>query len=132
MGFNVGNFIKDSAKSILDSAVDNIIGNVVSNLATNSRLPAKNVAESMFNIGASYQSVSAFAALKTDGIISGAANEFYALSGKDPNRTNQAKLSDLRNTSITDASTYNQKVNPESVIQLAKNNRNIEVMVALG
>ena len=132
MGFSVGNFIKDSAKSIIGSQVDNIIGNQVSNLASNSRLPAKNIAESMFNIGASYQSVEAFAALKTDAIISGSANEFYALSGKDPNRTNQAKLSELRNTSTTDASTYNQKVNPESAIQLAKANRNIEVMVALG
>jgi hypothetical protein len=132
MGFNVGNFIKDSAKSILGSAVDNIIGNVVSNLATNSRLPAQNIAESMFNIGASYQSISSFAATKTDAIIAGEGGEYYALSGKDPNRTGQAKLSDLRNTSITDASTYNQKVNPESAIQLAKNNRNIEVMMALG
>jgi hypothetical protein len=128
MGFNVGNFIKDSAKSILDSAVDNIIGNVVSNLATNSRLPAKNVAESMFNIGASYQSVSAFAALKTDGIISGAANEFYALSGKDPNRTNQAKLSDLRNTSTTDKVSYLQKINPPTKIANAKTSLNPQVI----
>ena len=120
MGFNVGNFIKDSAKSIIDSAVHNIIGNVVSNLATNSRLPAQNIAESMFNIGASYQSVSAFAAVKTDAIISGAANEYYALSGKDPNRTNQAKLSELRNTSTTDKLSYLNNIYPGTKISDAK------------
>lgn len=130
MGFDVGSFIKDSAKSILGSAVDNIIGNVVSNLASNSRLPAKNVAESMFNIGASYQSVSAFAALKTDGIISGASNEFYALSGKDPNRTNQAKLSDLRNTSTTDTLTYLRSINPGSKIADSKTSDRPEILAA--
>ena len=129
MGFDVGSFIKDSAKSILGSAVDNIIGNVVSNLASNSRLPAKNVAESMFNIGASYQSVSAFAALKTDGIISGASNEFYALSGKDPNRTNQAKISDLRNTSTTDKLSYLKNINPPTKIADAKTSLNPQVIV---
>ena len=131
MGFNVGNFIKDSAKSIIDSAVDNIIGNVVSNLASNSRLPAKNVAESMFNIGASYQSISSFAATKTDAIISGAANEYYALSGKDPNRTNQAKLSELRNTSTTDATNYNQNINPSVKIPKSKVANRPEVVEAV-
>ncbi len=130
MGFSVGNFIKDSAKSIIDSAVDNIIGNVVSNLAANSRLPAKNVAESMFNIGASYQSISAFAALKTDGIISGASNEFYALSGKDPNRTNGAKLSDLRNTSTMDKVAYLQNINPATKIPDRKANDKVEHVAA--
>jgi hypothetical protein len=130
MGFNVGNFIKDSAKSIIDSAVHNIIGNVVSNLATNSRLPAQNIAESMFNIGASYQSVSAFAAVKTDAIISGAANEYYALSGKDPNRTNQAKLSELRNTSTTDTLTYLRSINPRSKIANSKTDDRPEILAA--
>jgi hypothetical protein len=123
MGFSVGKFIKDSAKSIIDSAIDNIVGNVVSNLATNSRLPAQNVAESMFNIGASYQSISSFAATKTDAIIAGGGGEYYALSGKDPNRTGQAKLSDLRNTSTTDTLTYMQKIDPSRKISISKTNQ---------
>lgn len=128
MAFNVGSFIKDSAKSIIGSQVDRVIGNTVSNLASNSKLPAKNVAESMFNIGASYKSVEAFAALKTDSIVSGASNEFFGLAGKDPSRIGSANMADLRGSSTNDIKTYLQKINPETKISKKKSDSNIEIV----
>lgn len=131
MAFNVGSFVKDSAKSIIGSAVDNIIGNVVSNLASNSRLPAKNVAESMFNIGASYQSVEAFSALKTDSIISGASNEFFGLAGKEPSRIGATNMADLRSKSVNDLKVYLQKINPETKISNKKFDSIIEILAVV-
>lgn len=131
MAFNVGSFIKDSAKSILGNQIDRIIGNTVSNLASNSKLPAKNVAESMFNIGASYKSVEALAALKTDAVVSGAADEFFGLGGKVPSRIGSANMADLRSKYVNDLQAYMKNLNPETKISENKSKNVIEILVAV-
>lgn len=131
MAFNVGNFIKDTAKSSVDKLIDDAIGKVTSNLPSMSGLLAKSSAQSLFNIGSSYESVQALTSQKVDALVSGSADDFFALAGKVVNRTAGANLSQLRRTSPDNINTLLDKVIPSSKIRQAKNKDSLEIIAVI-
>ena len=64
MAFNVGNFVKNTAQSAVDKLVNDVVGKVTSGLPMASQLLASSSAQTLFNIGASYESVQALTSKK--------------------------------------------------------------------
>jgi hypothetical protein len=131
MAFNVNDFVKSTAKSavnnILDSALQGIVG-AVSGLAKSIPLQA---AGQLFNVGASYNSVQALTSAKTDAIISGASDEFFALAGKVPSRTAGASVSTLRRSASEGIDNYIEKINPTTKIASKKRDDDLTFLSVL-
>ena len=128
MGFNVGNFIANKAKSAVDRLVDDAVGKIIGGLPMSANKIASSSAESLFNIGASYESVQALSSQKTDAIISGASDEFFALAGKVVNRTAGTDLSKLRRRSSETIDAFINNVNPTSKIAAKKQDDELTII----
>lgn len=132
MAFNVGNFVKDQAKSAVSRILKGVIGNSTSGLPKSTQLVANSTAQSLFNIGASYESVSAFTSTKTDGIVSGGDPHYAAVAGKDvAKKTGTSSVSAARNIGSDDLSTYKSKLNPQTAIARKKASKSVEVISAI-
>lgn len=117
MAFNVGSFVKNTAKSAVQRLKDNVVGNVVAGLPSNSKLVASSTAESLFNIGSSYSSVSAITAVTTDTIImGGAADDYFAMAGKNTSRTAGSSIRSLRQIGNESTQSYLNDLNPATKI----------------
>lgn len=123
MAFNVSNFVKSTSKSISNRILDNATTTAISGASRNAQLIAKTTAQSLFNIGASFDSVEAFSTQKTDSILSGASNEYFAMAGKSPSRIAANKLSSLRRTGSESARVYVESINPQTKVANAKSNQ---------
>ena len=131
MAFNVGDFIKDTSKSAVNKLVDNIVGGIVAGLPTNTQLIASSISESLINTGSSYKTADAMTSLKTDNIVSGAANEFFALAGKDINRAGGATIASLRRGGSETLNSILTGVNPETKIAAKKGKDDYEILSVL-
>ena len=121
MAFNVGNFVKDTAKSAVTRTVDNIVGNAVAGLPLSTSLIASSSAQTLFNIGSSYESVSALTSVRTDNIISGASDAFFALAGRSVDRAGGVPISQLRRAGSSESlSLFLQEINPSTKINNRK------------
>lgn len=119
MAFSVDNFIKNTAKTAVSKILDNVVGNIGIGLPTNSKLIAKNTAESLFNVGSSYESVSAFSSQRTDTIISESSSDFFAFAGKSINRASESGVSSVRR-GIDNTKSYYMEINPETKVKRKK------------
>ena len=128
MSFNVGNFIKSSSKSAVVRMVDNIVGSIVSGLPMNTTALASSISQSLIQSGSSYQTADTMASLKTDSIISGAADEFFALAGRQTNRLGGSTVSELRRLSSETLSSHLLNVQPETKINSKLYKDNYEVL----
>jgi hypothetical protein len=120
MAFNVGNFVKSTSKSIVNRIIDNATSTAIAGGSRNAQLIARNTAQSLFNIGASFDSVEAFSTQKTDTILSGASNEYFALAGKSPSRVVAGALNSLRRTGNESTRVYVNSINPQTKVANAK------------
>ena len=120
MAFNVGNFVKSTSKSIVNRIIDNATSTAIAGGSRNAQLIARNTAQSLFNIGASFDSVEAFSTQKTDTILSGASNEYFALAGKSPSRVVAGALNSLRRTGNESTQVYVNRINPQTKVANAK------------
>lgn len=121
MAFNVGKFVKSTAKSAANRMLDEVVSAVTSKLPISTSLSAKSTVNSLFNVGASFDSISAFASQKTDSLISGGAEKYFALAGKDPARTAAADIENLRHSGLDkNVSFFLNEVNPSTKIKLKK------------
>jgi len=128
MGFNVGNFIADKGKSAVDRLVDDAVGKILGGLPMSANKTASSVAESLFNIGTSYESVQALSSQKTDAIISGSSDEFFALAGKVVNRVAGADLTKLRRTAGENIHDYINRVNPATKIKSKRDDDGLTII----
>lgn len=128
MGFNIGNFVADKSKSATQRLVDDAVGKIVGGLPMSANKIASSSAESLFNIGASYESIQALSSQKTDAIISGGADEFFALAGKVVNRTAGADLSKLRRTAGENINDYINRVNPATKIKSKRDDDGLTII----
>lgn len=128
MAFNVKDFIKNDIKTPIDRIIDTITSAVSNGKPSGSKGVAENAAKSFFDIASSYESVSAFSSVKTDSIVSGAADEFYAFSGKNSERASKADISKLRRISTEDTASYLSNVNPATKIGAVKKGDSIEII----
>lgn len=125
MAFNIGNFVKSSAKTVAGKLLDNIVQSVTSQLSSSISSNAKSTADSLFNVGASFNSITAFAAKKTDSIVNQKAETFYALAGKDPARVASVDLKRLRTRATEDVNSILQEVNPSTKIASKKKDQSM-------
>lgn len=131
MAFNVGDFVKDTSKSAVTKLVDNIVGGIVAGLPTNTQLIASSISESLINTGSSYKTADAMTALKTDNTVSGAANEFFALAGKDVNRAGTVNIAQLRRGGTDTINSILTGVNPTTKIASKKGKDEYEILSVL-
>lgn len=118
MAFNVGKFVKSAAKSIGSRMLEDIVTAASSKLPLNTVLAARSTADSLFNIGASYESISAFSTQKTDSLIRDNAETYFALAGKDPARASAAGITDLRRGAVnSDTNFHLNEINPTTKIR---------------
>lgn len=122
MAFNVSNFVKTAAKSVEGKLLDSVISAATSKLPISLLSSASSTAQTLFNVGASFDSISAFSSKKTDSIVNQGSDMFYALAGKDPARVAAADLKKLRRRGLENVDTYLSDINPSSKIAAKKRN----------
>lgn len=131
MGFNVGAFIKDTAKTAIDIITGSIVNDVTAGLNKYSISSANSTAQSLTAVGASYKSTAAIAAQTCDVAASRGDPYFYATAGKDVAKTAAADLSKNRNLSSEDTNFLLENVVPDTKIALKKANKAETVMAIL-
>jgi len=131
MAFNVSSFAKSTSKSIGNRVVDNATTTAISGGPRNAQLIARTTAQTLFNIGASFASVEAFSTQKTDSIVAGGANEYFALAGKSPSRIAESNLGALRRTSSESPQIYLNQINPQTKVANARSNQEFTTYTAL-
>lgn len=82
MSFNVGNFRNNSVKSPVQKVVDRVVGQVAEGIHSSVSSVASSFSQQLFNIGQSYDSISAVSSLKVDSIVSGGSNDYSGFAGK--------------------------------------------------
>lgn len=122
MAFNPSNFIKSTAKSAGDKILNEIVNNSTTGMPTSVISSAKSITESLFNVGASFESISSFASQKTDSIVNQGSDHYYALTGKDPARAAAVDIAKRRRANIDDTSSYLEQINPATKIKSKRNN----------
>jgi len=121
MAFNVGKFVKSTAKSAANRMLNDIVTSATSKLPLNTSLAARSTIDSLFNVGASFESISAFATQRTDSLINDNAETFFALAGKDPARAAAADIERLRHGGLDQNTNYFlEEVNPSTKIKRKK------------
>ena len=131
MAFNVSNFVKSTSKTLAGRVVDTATTTAISGGARNAQLIAKTTAQSLFNIGASFDSVEAFSTQKTDTILSGASNEYFAIAGKSPSRVAAGGLPALRRTGNETTNIYINEINPQTKVANAKKDQGFMTYTAV-
>jgi predicted TIM-barrel enzyme len=125
MAFNVGKFVKSAAKTVGNKMLGDLVSSVTSQLPMSTVSSAKSTAETLFNVGASFDSISAFAAKKTDSLVNQKAEVFYGLAGKDPSRVASADLKKLRSRAVEDVNQFINDINPSTKIAAKKKDASI-------
>lgn len=121
-GSKLTSYVKNEAQTVVDKTVNDITGklsgiggNVINSLIGS---VSKGLGQNLFNIGAAFDTISAVASQKVDGIVSGGAPE-YTSGGKCADRSTVADLSKLRNPTGGSLKDYNLNVFPETKIETA-------------
>lgn len=120
MAFNVGKFVKSTGKAIGSRVLDDVVSSAVSKLPQSTVSAARSTAESLFNIGASYESISAFATQKTDSLVNESAEAYYALAGKDPARAAASDIKSRRRANLDSIDIILEESNPSTKIARKK------------
>jgi hypothetical protein len=126
MGIDLGSaakFVQDTLLSPIEKIVGGITSSIVGNLPLNTTSVAKSTAETLFNIGASYDSISSISAAKTDSIISGAPDEFYAFAGKNVSRASGVDIAKLRGLQQETSQAYINEINPSTKLARVQEER---------
>lgn len=131
MAFNVKDFVKDFVKSPVERIVDSVVSAASNGKPNGTKNIAEASAKTFFDVAASYESISAFSTAKTDNIVSGAADEFYAIAGKNSQRASKVDLNRLRRRSSEDTKTFLDNVNPATKIGAVKKGNRIEIITVL-
>lgn len=127
---DVGNFIKNTAKSAIERIIGGVVDNVAKGVARSGRSAANSTAQSLVNAGASYQSVSSFAASKTDSVVSKGDPRFAAKSGKDIAKTAATSITRSRQQNTENVNTYIDKINPQTAIEAKRREKSVEILTA--
>lgn len=130
MAFNIGKFVKRAGKSVANRVLDEVLDRTTSQLTQSTETAAKSLSGSLFNVGASFDSVSAFASKRTDSLVSKNADIYFALAGRDPVRAAAAEIEQLRRGPASEADIYINELNPATKIALAKRSEGIEILNA--
>ena len=128
MAFNVKDFIKDDVKAPIERILDTITRAASNGKPNSAKGVAESTAKSFFDVAASFESISAFSSAKTDSIVAGDGDEYYAFAGKNSQRASRADLSRLRRLSTEDTNSYLVNVNPATKIGAVKKDNTLDII----
>jgi hypothetical protein len=130
MAFNSSNYVKDVDKPFTNRIVDPIVNSTTYGLPTSTATIATATADAMINTGLSPEQVTALVASRTDNVVNGGADEFYAIAGKDPTRAARVSLQKLTRDRIS-TKDYLNNVNPQTKIAAFRSDNSIEIITVL-
>ena len=131
MAFNPEDYLKSSSKTSIDRIAYNASLNSVSGSPQNARGIAKDLSLRIVAEGASLDSNASLVSGQIEAaVVSSTEEMYYALAGLDVSRTNGAKLSTLRRTSLNTSDTVT-KSNPSVKIENARRKDRHIVMTVL-
>jgi hypothetical protein len=116
MGFNVGNYVKDKAKSAGDRIIDRTVNQVTQGKKGSVGSLVVSLTKSLFNIGNSYDSIKAISAVTTDNIVSRGSAEYSAMARKDPGRIAASRAVDKARLPGGDDAQYWRERNPTTKV----------------
>lgn len=130
MAFSTSNYVKDSDKPFTNRIIDPIVNSTTYGMPSSSTSLAASTAESMITQGSSAAAAAQIATSRTDNALSGAADEYYAIAGKDPTRAARVSLQQMRRTKLSTKDFVN-KINPQTKIASFKSDDTIEIITVL-
>lgn len=131
MGFNVGAFIKDTAKTAIDIITGSIVNDTTAGLNQYTISSANSTAQSLTAVGASYKSAAAIAAQTCDVVSSRGDPYFYGIAAQDVTKTAAAEISTNRSLGSEDTNFLLENVVPDTKIALKKAEKAETVMAVL-
>ena len=131
MAFNVGAYIKNTAKTALNILKDGIVNQSTVGLNKYSITSASSTAESLIATGASYATSAAIAAQTCDATGSRSDSAYYAFAGRDVTKTASSDLSKQRHTGSEDVNSLLQNVVPGTKIAQKKSDKAESIMAVL-
>ena len=130
MAFNSSNYVKDVDKPFTNRIVDPIVNSTTYGLPTSTATIAASTADALINTGLSPEQAAALVASRTDNVVNGGADEFYAIAGKDPTRAARVSLRKLVLDRIS-TKDYLNDVNPQTKIAAFRSDNSIEIITVL-
>ena len=130
MAFNPQDYLKPSSKTSVERVAYNIAINSVAGNPQNALGVARDLSLRIVSEGASLEGASTIVSGQVEAITKSIDEMYYALAGLDVSRTNGAKLSNLRRSSLS----MNQQTmssNPSIKIEKARRNNSHTVMSVL-
>ena len=131
MAFNVGAFIKDTAKTALNIITSGVVSDVTAGLNRYSISSADSTAKSLTATGASYKTAAAIAAQTVDVAASRGDPFFYAAAGKDVSKSASTDLASNRSLGSEDTAFLLENVIPDSKIKAKKADRAEAIMAVI-
>lgn len=130
MGFNVGAFVKDTAKTAVDIITGSIVNATTAGLNQYTISSANSTAQSLTAVGASYKTTAAIAAQTCDTVSSRGDPYFYGIAGRDITKATASDVASNRSLGSEDTEYLLQNVVPDTKITLKKS-LNTETVLAI-
>lgn len=127
MSFNVGNFVKSTSKTPTQKITDDVISRATNGLPTSVQSIASSSANALLNCGTSLSGVAAITSNMTDSVVSGGADEYFAIAGLVKSRA-AGSMSDVRRGSSEGIMNYLQNINPSTKINSRKGSDSLTIL----
>jgi len=131
MAFNPEDYLKSNSKTSIERIAYDAAVNSISGSSQNARGIAQDLGLRIVAEGASLDSNASLISGQIEAAVNSSTEEmYYALAGLDVSRTNGAKLSTLRRSSVSISSSDVADYNPSTKIKKARrNDRHISMSV---
>ena len=132
MAFNPQNYLKSSSKTSIDRVAYDVSVNSISGSSQNARGIAQDLSLRILAEGASLDSNASLVGGQIEAAVNSSAEEmYYALAGLDVSRTNGAKLSNLRRSSVRINDGQLEQTHPATKIARARRADRVEILTAI-
>ena len=130
MAFNPQNYLKSSSRTSIDRVAYDAAINSISGSPQNARGIAQDLSLRILAEGASLESSASLVNGQIEAaVVSSTEEMYYALAGLDVSRTNGAKLSNLRRSSLNTADAITKSNPSVKIADARRNDRHIIMSV---
>jgi len=112
--------MNSASKTPLQKLVDGVVNSVTSGLQQSVSSVTQDISQTLFNSGASYESVAAISALKADSVVAAGAKDYYLATGTSPERASASDISSQRAASSMSGEKFSTDRAPTGVIASSK------------
>lgn len=132
MAFNPEDYLKSNSKTSIERIAYDAAVNSISGSSQNARGIAKELGLRIVAEGASLDSNASLIGGQIEAAVNSSAEEmYYALAGLDVSRTNGAKLSNLRRSSVKINDDQLEQTHPATKIARARRADRVEIITAI-